>query len=211
MPAPLDTPLTLKGPAGDVEAVLTEPVDASPPAAIAVVCHPHPLHEGTMNNKVVHTLTRSFANRGIPAIRFNFRGVGGSAGAYDEGNGEVEDALAVADEMRARFGERPLWLAGFSFGSFVALRAATRTPCAGLIMVAPPVQRFAFDQTLPDCPLLVVQGDADEVVDCADVTAWVRSATPVPRFELVPDVGHFFHGRLTDLRKIVGEFIDHAR
>lgn len=190
--------------------MLTEPAATAAPPAIAVVCHPHPLHDGTMNNKVVHTLARSFAKRGIPAMRFNFRGVGGSAGAYDEGNGEVDDALAMADAMRERFGDRSLWLAGFSFGSFVALGAAARTPCAGLIMVAPPVQRFAFDQALPDCPILVVQGDSDEVVDCADVQAWVRGAKPAPRFELLPGVGHFFHGRLTDLRKIVEDFIGDA-
>lgn len=207
MAAPADSHLTLAGPAGTIEAVLTEPADAAPPSAIAVVCHPHPLHDGTMNNKVVHTLARSFAKRGMPAIRFNFRGVGGSAGVYDAGDGEVDDALAVADHLRERFGDRPLWLAGFSFGSFVALRAAMRTPCAGLIMVAPPVQRFSFDQALPACPVLVVQGDADEVVDCADVQAWVRAATPAPRFEMLPGVGHFFHGRLTDLRKIVEEFL----
>lgn len=202
--------LKLEGPAGAVEAVLTEPSATAAPPAIAVVCHPHPLHDGTMNNKVVHTLARSFAKRGIPAMRFNFRGVGDSAGAYDDGNGEVDDALAVADAMRERFGDRPLWLAGFSFGSFVALRAAARTPCAGLIMVAPPVQRFAFDQALPDCPILVVQGDSDEVVECADVQVWVRGAKPAPRFELLPGVGHFFHGRLTDLRKIVEDFLGDA-
>lgn len=207
MAAPADAPLTLKGPAGTIEAVLTEPAEALDPSAIAVVCHPHPLHEGTMNNKVVHTLARSFAKRGIPAMRFNFRGVGGSSGSYDAGDGEVDDALAVADELRARFGDRPLWLAGFSFGSFVALRAAARTPCAGLILIAPPVQRFAFDQALPDCPILVVQGDSDEVVDCAEVEAWVHGAKPTPRFELLPGVGHFFHGRLTDLRKIVEDFL----
>ncbi len=210
MAAPADTRLTLAGPVGDIEAVLTEPATGEAPTAFAVVCHPHPLHDGTMNNKVVHMLARSFAKRGIPAVRFNFRGVGRSAGAHDAGNGEVDDVLAVAGHLRARFGDRPLWLAGFSFGSFVALRAAMRTPCVGLVMVAPPVQRFEFDQALPQCPILVVQGDADEVVDCADVQAWVRAAKPAPRFELLSGVGHFFHGRLTDLRKIVEEFLGDA-
>lgn len=210
MPGPADSPLQLEGPAGAVEAVLTEPVDGAALAGIAVVCHPHPLHGGTMNNKVVNMLARSFAKLGMPAIRFNFRGVGGSAGVYDDGNGEVDDALAVVDHLRAHFGDQPLWLAGFSFGSFVALRAAAHRRCTGLVMVAPPVQRFAFDQVLPDCPILVIQGDSDEVVDCADVQSWVRAAEPAPRFELLTGVGHFFHGRLTDLRKIVEDFIGDA-
>lgn len=210
MAAPVDSNLTLAGPVGAIEAMLTEPAGDSAPTAIAVVCHPHPLHDGTMNNKVVHTLARSFVKQGIPAIRFNFRGVGGSAGVYDAGEGEVDDALAVADHLRERFGDRPLWLAGFSFGSFVALRAATRTPCAGLVMIAPPVQRFPFDQALPDCPILVVQGDADEVVDFADVQAWALAAKPAPRFEPLSGVGHFFHGHLTDLRKIVEGFLADA-
>ncbi|MEX0900680.1 MAG: alpha/beta fold hydrolase [Gammaproteobacteria bacterium] len=210
MAARADSPLTLVGPAGAIEAALTEPDGAVAPDTFAVVCHPHPLHDGTMDNKVVHTLARSFAKRGVPAIRFNFRGVGGSAGAYDAGDGEVEDTLAVSAYMRERFGDRPAWLAGFSFGSFVALRAATRAPCAGLVMVAPPVQRFPFDQALPDCPILVIQGDADDVVDCADVQAWAYAAKPMPRFELLPGVGHFFHGHLNDLRKILEAFLGDA-
>ncbi len=210
MAAPVDSHLTLAGPAGDIEAVLTEPAGDAPPEAVAVVCHPHPLHDGTMNNKVVHTLARSFAKHAIPAIRFNFRGVGHSAGVYDAGEGEVDDALAVADHLRERYGKRPLWLAGFSFGSFVALRAATRRPCAGLILIAPPVQRFAFNQALPDCPILVVQGDADDIVDCADVQAWASAAKPSPQFQRLPGVGHFFHGHLTDLRKIVEDFLTDA-
>ena len=137
-------------------------------------------------------------------------GVGASDGVHDDGNGEVDDALAAVDHLRRRFGDAPLWLAGFSFGSFVALRAALRVPCAGLIMVAPPVQRFPFDQALPDCPILVVQGEADDVVACSAVQDWVRAAEPAPRFERLPDVGHFFHGHLTDLRKIVEGFLDDA-
>jgi uncharacterized protein len=210
MAAPVDSRLTLSGPAGPLEAVLTEASDDAAPAAVALVCHPHPLHDGTMNNKVVHTLARSFVARGIPAMRFNFRGVGDSAGAYDDGNGEVDDALAVAGHLRERFGDAPLWLAGFSFGSFVALRAALRLQCVGLVMVAPPVQRFPFDQALPECPILVIQGEADSVVACAAVRDWVRAAKPAPRFETLPDVGHFFHGHLTDLRKIVEGFLGDA-
>ena len=208
MAAPTDTALTLDGPVGAVEAVLSA-ADA-PAVGVAVVCHPHPLHEGTMHNKVVHTLARAFANRGIPALRFNFRGVGGSAGAYDAGDGETDDALAMVAEMHARYPGLPLWLAGFSFGSFVALRASARAGCRGIVLVAPPVQRFAFDQRVPECPVLVVQGDADDLVAYDDVARWVDATTPRPQFERMAGVGHFFHGHLGVLRAAVDGFIADA-
>jgi uncharacterized protein len=206
--APTDRPLTLAGPAGDLEALLSE--GDAPPVGVAVVCHPHPQHEGTMHNKVAHTLARTFANRAIPALRFNFRGVGASGGAYDAGAGETDDALAAVDAMRARHPGVPVWLGGFSFGSFVALRAASRVDCRGLVLVAPPVQRFAFGQTVADCPVLVVQGDADDVVACDDVARWVDATTPRPRFERMAGVGHFFHGHLGELRAAVDGFIADA-
>ena len=199
---------TIPGPAGALEVALNVP--APPRAGIALIAHPNPVDGGTLDNKVVHTLARAFANRGIPALRFNFRGVGGSAGAYDAGDGETDDALAMVAEMHARYPGLPLWLAGFSFGSFVALRASARAGCRGIVLVAPPVQRFAFDQRVPECPVLVVQGDADDLVAYDDVARWVDATTPRPQFERMAGVGHFFHGHLGVLRAAVDGFIADA-
>lgn len=211
MSAPVDHELMLEGGAGAVEAVLTQVEDGVPPAGIAVVCHPNPLHEGTMHNKVVHMVARAFARRHIPALRFNYRGVGRSTGEHDEGHGETDDALAMVAAMRERFGPLPVWLAGFSFGAYVALRAARRTDCEGLVLVAPPVSlRFDFEQPMPDCPVLVIQGDADELVDHDAVAAWVASREPRPRLEVLPGVGHFFHGKLTRVRALVDGFVADA-
>jgi len=196
--------LTLDGPAGRIEALLDTP--PGPPArAVGVVCHPHPQHQGTMLNKVVHTLSRALNDLGIPAVRFNFRGVGASEGAYADGTGETEDALAVAAWARQRYPGRDLWLAGFSFGAAVAIRAAVATPCQQLISVAPPVARMAglLGDVRPTCPWLLVQGTADEVVPAGDVEAWARLRLPAPDLVLLPDVDHFFHGRLTLLRETI--------
>ncbi len=122
MAAPAEERVTFEGPAGPLEGALALPEGA--PRAVAVLCHPHPLYDGTMHNKVVHTLARTFTAAGIAALRFNFRGVGDSAGAYDEGDGETEDALAAVAFAHDRTGDVPLWLAGFSFGASVALRDA---------------------------------------------------------------------------------------
>lgn len=196
--------LTLDGPAGHIEALLDTP--AGPLAgAVGVVCHPHPQHQGTMLNKVVHTLGRALNDLQIPVVRFNFRGVGASEGAYADGIGETEDALAVAAWATARFGGAGLWLAGFSFGAAVAIRAALATNCSQLISVAPPVARMGglLDGKRPDCPWLLIQGEADEVVAAADVQAWARELEPPPELVLLPGVDHFFHGRLTLLRDTV--------
>jgi hypothetical protein len=206
--APLRKPLTLEGPSGDLEAMLETPREARDDV-VAVICHPHPLFHGTMNNKVVHALVRSFNLLGCPAIRFNFRGVGQSVGRYDEGLGETEDALAVADWAQESWPDSRVWLAGFSFGAYVALRAAVRSEPPGLITVAPPVQRFAVAaEAVPDCPWLIVQGEDDELVDSRDVAEWARSLSPAPSFASLPDTDHFFHGRLTRLRETVQAFLE---
>ena len=195
------------GPAGRLQAVLESPPDAHADA-VAVVCHPHPLYHGTMNNKVVHTIARAANFLQRPAIRFNFRGVGESAGEYAEGIGETDDALAVIAWARARWPAAELWLAGFSFGSFVALRASVEALPACLITVAPPIRRFPVaDQARPACPWLVVQGEEDELVDCRDVSEWTARIQPRPELMLMPDTDHLFHGRLTRLREAVTRFL----
>ena len=161
-----------------------------------------------MHNKVAHTLARTFARLGFAALRFNFRGTEGSEGAWDEGRGEVDDALAAASYMRAAYPGVPLWISGFSFGAAMAIKAAQRESFAGLVSVAPAVSRFHADPSpQPACPWLIVQGDADELVAADDTIAWVNSLEPGPELVVLPDVEHFFHGRLIDLRDITTAFV----
>jgi uncharacterized protein len=208
--------LQLAGPAGPLQAVLEVPDagESDRRRDFAVICHPHPLHGGTMDNKVVTTLARSFQERGLATLRFNYRGVGLSAGSHDDGNGEVDDALVVVAEGLRRWPGARFWLAGFSFGGRVALRAASRlapgSP-AGLVTVAPALTRFASapaDVPLPGCPWLVVLGDADELIPADETVALVGALVPAPALELLPGVGHFFHGELNSLREHVQRWFD---
>ncbi len=205
--------IEIAGPAGVLEALLEQPDTGTvaAPTSFGVICHPHPLFGGTMTNKVVHMLARSCHERGVPTLRFNFRGVGGSAGVHDEGRGEVDDALAVVARGRELWPGAALWLAGFSFGAWVALRAAAPAAAARLVTVAPPVGRWDFSGIpTPSCPWLVVQGDRDELVDAAKVEAWAREQQPRPQLALLPGAEHFFHGRLHDLRDAVSGFLTGA-
>jgi alpha/beta superfamily hydrolase len=197
---------SLAGPAGAIEALIEAPAH-TPPKAFGVVCHPHPLFAGTLQNKVVHTLARSFQELGAPTIRFNFRGVGESAGSYADGIGETEDALAVVAEGRRRWPDARVWLAGFSFGGAVALRAAARADTQFLVTVAPAVRLIDVSNTkTPDYPWLIVQGDVDELVEPAAVLQWAAALTPAPTVKVMPGVGHFFHGRLRELATLVVDF-----
>lgn len=198
---PKSEKLTLAGPAGELEALLEEP-ELERVDRFAVVCHPHPLYQGTMTNKVVHTLARAFQELGAVTVRFNFRGVGLSAGTYDQGNGETEDCLAVVDWARRRWPDARPCLGGFSFGAWVAIKAASSIDdLAQLVSVAPPVQRFELlHAELPQCPWLIVQGTDDELVDCDGVLDRVNSMAPGPELVVLEGVDHFFHGRLNDLK-----------
>lgn len=190
--------LLLGGPAGIIETVIATP--SAPFRGIALIAHPHPLQGGTLDNKVVQTLAKVFFALGYVAVRFNFRGVGQSAGSFDDGNGETEDALAVLEQVRARSGTRlPVALAGFSFGSFVQTRVAQRVAVEGLVLVGPAVGRFAMAPVPEDT--IVVHGEQDDVVPLADVFEWARPLQlPVVVF---PGCGHFFHGRLPQLARVV--------
>lgn len=194
---------SVPGPAGALAVAVDDP--PCPPEAwqgVALLCHPHPLHGGTMDNKVVQTLARACVQLGWQAVRFNFRGVGDSAGAWDEGRGEIDDALAVAAAHRAP-GQR-LLLGGFSFGGYVASQAAARlaaqgSPAERLLLVGPAVVNFAVAPVPADT--LVVHGEADDVVPLAAVLDWARpQALPVT---VLPGAGHFFHGQLPVLKQIV--------
>jgi uncharacterized protein len=210
-PPPRAERLLLAGPAGALEALLETPAAAAAVAAFGVVCHPHPLHGGTLDNKVVWTLARAFQQLGAATIRFNFRGVGASAGSYDEGRGETADALAVIAAGRQRWPQAQLWLAGFSFGGVVALNAAREVPAALLVTVAPGITRIDPGAAAPpECPWLIVQGEADEVVPAPAVTAWARALVPQPQLVLLSGAGHFFHGRINELRDVVVAFLTHG-
>ncbi len=196
---------SISGPAGALEGVAHLP-DAAP-RAIAVIAHPLPTMGGTMENKVVTTLAKTFAELGFVTLRFNFRGVGASEGAFDGGDGEVEDVLAVVHHARHQYGSLPLILSGFSFGGYVQAHAAQRLHTHHLVMVAPAVGRYS----MPHVPhnTLLIHGEQDEVVPLADVLQWARPQhLPVV---VLPGAEHFFHGCLNQLQKIVRHyFTGHA-
>jgi alpha/beta superfamily hydrolase len=186
------------GPAGAIEVVINAP--AQPAIGVALVAHPHPLQGGTLDNKVAQTLAKTFFGLGYAAVRFNFRGVGASAGSFDEGNGEADDALVVLADARRRFGEAlPYALAGFSFGAFVQTRVARRVAAERLVLVGPAVKRFAVEPVPPDT--IVIHGEEDDVVALADVYDWARpQQLPIIVF---PGCGHFVHGRLPQLQRTI--------
>ena len=190
--------LTIDGPAGPLEVVLNVPDQQL--AGIALIAHPHPLQGGTLDNKVVQTLAKTFFALGYAGVRFNFRGVGGSGGAFADGLGETDDAITVLAHARKKFGEAlPLVLAGFSFGSFVQTRVAKIVKAERLVLIAPAVRRFAVEEVPADT--IVVHGEEDDVVPLADVMAWARpQQLPVVVF---PGCGHFFHGRLPQLQRVI--------
>ena len=191
----------IDGAAGRIEAVL-DVAEGDERNAVAICCHPHPVHGGAMTNKVIYTVSRTIASLGIPSIRFNFRGVGNSDGEYDEGRGEQQDLIKVIEWAQRQYPNRPVWLAGFSFGSWIAALQAKPQKAQQLISIAPPVNRFSFDDfEIPDCPWLVVMGDADEVVEPKAVFHWVEQLEPQPTMIKMQDAGHFFHGRLIELRE----------
>jgi alpha/beta superfamily hydrolase len=196
--------LTLKGGAGAVEALRDDPADGTQAKGVAVIAHPHPLFGGTMNNKVVQTLARAFTQCGWAAVRFNFRGVGASAGVHDEGRGECTDLLQV---VQATAPHGPIALAGFSFGAFVTCGAIAalwrQRAMEKIVLVGTAASRFDV-QPLPGEAherALVVHGEQDDTVALASVMDWARpQSLPVT---VVPGGGHFFHGQLPLLKNLV--------
>lgn len=190
----------INGPAGKLELAVT-PAEAEERSAWGVVCHPHPLYGGTMHNKVVTTLAKTFQGMGVTTVRFNFRGVMRSEGLFDNGNGELDDLLAVIDWVQRENIKNEIWLAGFSFGAFIAAKAATQIPVNKLVTVAPPVVHFPMKDLPPiTCPWVLVQGELDDVVPPKEVFAWAEARDPQPIIIRFPQAGHFFHGQLSELR-----------
>lgn len=201
-----ETPITIDGPCGQLEALWLDTPDAH---GVALICHPNPIQGGTMLNKVVSTLQRTCRDNGLATLRFNYRGVGASAGSHDMASGEVDDAEAVAQWLHAQYPNLPLTLLGFSFGGFVAaalgarLEAHGRTP-AKLFMLAPAVHRLTDDTPAAgQCPLILIQPEDDEVIDPQVVYQWSAALGRAHELLKVAECGHFFHGKLTDLKDLL--------
>lgn len=200
-----ESKISIVGLAGNLESVLSRGDSDAPLStlnAIVIVCHPHPLHGGTMDNKVVTTLMRTYRDLGVHVLRFNFRGVGGSEGVFDNAVGELEDLLAVIAWAKNNLPDSPKLLAGFSFGSAIAARASySLANILHLTLVAPPVERYEYDRDgVFNAPLCVVQGDQDERVIAQGVYDWVGQLQSPAELIRYPDAGHFFHGYLSALK-----------
>lgn len=204
---PGEHPFMFQGKIGAIEALITIPVDADP-RYMVILGHPHSLQGGAMNNKVVTTLARVFKDLNIASIRFNFRGVGHSAGEYDAGIGESEDMLLLAEACQKVYPYAQLVFAGFSFGSYVTYRAAAQCPHALLISIAPAVHHYDYTEfPVSTAPWIVVQGDADEVVPIDEVRDFVTKLGSSVTYVEFADTGHFFHGKLIELKSSLIETI----
>jgi uncharacterized protein len=212
IPNEKETTFTINGPVGRLVAVLT-PANAQGALAaqprLVIICHPHPVHGGTMDNKVVTTLMRIYRDLGVNVLRFNFRGVGESEGHFDNAVGELDDLMAVVHWVQVSFPEHRLLLAGFSFGSSIAARASyALTGLEHMTLVAPPVERYEYDRGGSfNSPVCVIQGDQDELVKAQGVYDWVGSLRSPVELIRYTDCSHYFHGYLSVLRTDVARVL----
>jgi len=195
--------IMIQGPAGQLEA-LYHHGETDKPAI--VICHPHPLYGGTMRNKVVYWLSRAFEDLGYSVLRFNFRGVEKSEGVWDEGNGEADDVTAMIDWLEQKHPTAPLYLAGFSFGTYAGLQAARRdSRIQKMLAVAPAVNLWSFEfMEGEDRPLTIIQGTADEIVPFAQVKDWVEKH-PQVTFHSIEGAGHFFPQHMDELMALCSQ------
>ncbi len=199
--------LILEGAVGSLEAVLSVP-ESKNTSYVALIGHPHSLQGGTMNNKVVTTLARVFKELAIPSLRFNFRGVGQSAGSYDQGIGESEDMLLFAKEWQKKQPDLHFIFAGFSFGSYVVYRTAAHFPQSLLITIAPPVHHYDYTELQTDLSSwLIVQGDMDEVVPYTLVEEFAKQRAPEISMITFAETSHFFHGKLIELKSQLIDYL----
>ena len=195
-----DKTFFLQGPVGKIECLPGDPVDGEDRQAVGIICHPHPLFGGTMHNKVTHMIEKAFRELGAYTIRFNFRGVGETDGEFDDGNGETEDVIAIYNWVKELFPEHDIWLAGFSFVFYTALKACPTVNPTQFLTIAPPVERYDYTQLeIPQCPWLIIQGEEDDVVTPKAVYNYVDTLEPRPQL-ITFKAGHFFHRRLIDLK-----------
>ncbi len=194
----------LNGNAGEIETLITQPEILSDTTPIVIISHPHPLYGGAMTNKVIYILAKSFSELGAITVRFNFRGVGKSEGKYNDGIGEAEDLQLIAAECRKWRPQAPIWLAGFSFGSYVTIRAQALIKAERLLLVAPPVSMYPFDELAEvTVPWVVIQGGQDEVISAQAVKDWVAERPNPPQFIWIDEAGHFFHGKLNEIKELL--------
>lgn len=192
----------IAGAVGNIEILISLPKDLNETSPITVISHPHPLYGGSMTNKVVHILAKSFSELSAITVRFNFRGVGKSEGEYDHGVGEAEDLKILASELRNWRPQSNIWLAGFSFGAYVATRAQAEIKPEKLLLVAPPVSMYPFDDLAEiNIPWVVIQGGQDEVIEASAVRNWVSERLNQPKLIWMDDATHFFHGKLNDVKE----------
>lgn len=197
-----DSIVLIDGPAGVLETMVSHPKERSS-ESIAIICHPNPTQEGTMHNKVVTTLHKVFHLKGLRTVRFNYRGVGKSDGKYGEGVGEVDDLLSIVEWVKSHHVDAPIVLAGFSFGGYIALQVASQVNPLALVSVAPAVGRYDYCKAVGpiSCPWVIAQGEADDIVPKSAVLEWLDTRNESPAILLFPETGHFFHGKLVDLRE----------
>jgi alpha/beta superfamily hydrolase len=198
----------LPGPAGALEVRTARaqhnPAQQKQTRTVAVICHPHPLHGGTLHNKVVYILHKAYTDVGIHTVRFNYRGVGQSQGTFGQSAGELSDLFSIIDWLNTQCNIHRLYLAGFSFGAYIALAASQQVSTQHVITIAPALHHQDFNALLPiKTPWLLIQGDQDEVITATDVYQWVKTLSPPPQVIHCADAGHFFHGQLTPLRNTI--------
>lgn len=199
----------IRGPAGQLELRVDIPDDNRPMRPIAVVAHPHPLHGGTMDNKVVYCLARELAALNFAVARFNFRGVGASDGEYDHGKGEVDDLLAVVAWMRTEYPGRELWLAGFSFGGYVVARSSVECAAQHLILVAPAVTRDYFEvEAVVQSRGLIIHGTQDQLIEPDAARNWALRQPGSISYAEIKGADHFFHGKLNELRELISGYVE---
>ncbi len=212
----------IQGPAGNLETMISGLENGLSMKDIGIMCHPHPLHQGTMQNKVVTTVIRTWQLQAFATVRFNFRGVGESAGNFSEGIGEVEDLKILVKMVREKAPSAKIWLAGFSFGAFIAAKVASEMPdVAGLLSIAPAIHLFDFLPLAIHCPWLIIHGGKDELIPLDQINAWYQillerhqpqkqaknNDREIRALKILPNATHFFHGCLNELRTEVQQFI----
>jgi alpha/beta superfamily hydrolase len=205
MPAPQEHSQFIRATSGQLELRYSPSTAPNQETPVVVISHPHPLGGGSLNNKVVYIMHKAFSQMGCHTVRHNFRGVGKSEGSFDNGQGESDDLQQICHWAQQQHPQSPLWLAGFSFGAYVSLRALKHLPVQRLLMIAPPISLYAqqFQQLDISVPSLIIQGSDDEIIEANATRDWAFKQPLSPDFYWLSGASHFFHGRLNQLRQLI--------